>query len=322
MTESVLHPQRTSRQAASGGRSPRGDARRHRRLQAPGLPWILPALVLGIGLIYYCIGYTGFISLLDWDGLSPEPEWVGVHNYIAIFQDPVFWKAASHTVLFFIVTFGLQTFLGLVFAVMMHSKIRLGVLYKIIVFVPVVLAPAIMAPVFRQMFAANGQFNWLLDHIGLGFLAQPWIGQESTALPVIMVITIWQWTGLTFVLYFAAMSQIDQSMIEAARIDGAGNVRTLISIIWPSVRGTTVALAILSAIGALKTFDVPWLVTIAGPNNATQFLGTYIYQTTIQLAHAGYGAALSIILLVVALVMAIIFQTAGRERTREKKGAR
>jgi len=270
--------------------------------------------VLGIGLIYYCIGYTGFISLLNWDGLSPEPEWVALHNYVRIFQDPVFWKAVWHTAVFFVVTFGLQTLLGLVFAVMMHSKIRLGVLYKVIVFVPVVLAPAIMAPVFRQLFAANGQFNWLLEHIGLGFLAQPWIGQESTALPVIMAITIWQWTGLTFVLYFAAMSQIDQSMIEAARIDGAGNLRTLVSIIWPSVRGTTVALAILSAIGALKTFDVPWLVTIAGPNNATQFLGTYIYQMTIQLDHVGYAAALSIILLVVALVMAITFQTVGRDR--------
>jgi ABC-type sugar transport system permease subunit len=307
---------------ATGDRLPRGAGRRPRRLQAPGLPWIIPALVLGIGLIYYCIGYTGFISLLNWDGLSPEPEWIGLHNYVRIAQDPVFWKAVSHTVIFFIVTFGLQTLFGLVFAVMMHSRIRLGIVYKVIVFVPVVLAPAIMAPVFRQLFAANGQFNWLLEHVGLGFLAQPWIGQESTALPVIMAITIWQWTGLTFVLYFAAMSQVDQSMTEAARIDGAGNVRTLVSIIWPSLRGTTVALAILSAIGALKTFDVPWLVTIAGPNNATQFLGTYIYQTTIQLAHAGYGAALSVILLVVALVMAIIFQTVGRERTRVKDWAR
>ncbi|MEO8906453.1 MAG: sugar ABC transporter permease [Microbacteriaceae bacterium] len=291
-----------------------GRPRRGLHLKAPGLPWILPALVLSVGLIYYCIGYTGYISTLNWDGASPDPESVGMRNYSSIAIDPVFWKAVTHTVLFFVVTFAVQTVLGLVFAALMHSKIRLGVIYKVIIFVPVVLAPAIMAPVFRQLFAADGQFNWVLEHIGLGSLAQPWIGQESTALPVIMVITIWQWTGLTFVLYYAAMSQIDQSLIEAARIDGAGNIRVLASIIWPSVRGTTVALAILGAIGALKTFDVPWLVTIAGPNNATQFLGTYIYQMTIQLAHVGYGAALSIILLVVALVMAIVLQLVARER--------
>jgi len=295
-------------------------SRPRRRLTAPGLPWILPALVLSVGLIYYCIAYTGYISTLNWDGASPDKISVGAQNYLNIARDPIFWRAIWHTVAFFVVTFVVQTVLGVVFAVIMHSRIRLAVLYKVVVFVPVVLAPAIMAPVFRQIFAADGQLNWLLAHVGLGFLAQPWIGQESTALPVIMVITIWQWTGLTFVLYYAAMSQIDQSLLEAARIDGAGNLRTLVSIIWPSLRGTTVALAILGAIGALKTFDVPWLVTIAGPNNATQFLGTYIYQMTIQLAHVGYGAALSIVLLVIALAMAIVLQLVGREDGGERAG--
>jgi raffinose/stachyose/melibiose transport system permease protein len=285
-----------------------------RRLQAHGLPWILPALVLCVGLIYYCIAYTAVISTWNWDGVDPAPQLVGMRNYVRIFADPIFWATIRHTAVFFVVTFVVQTTLGLVFAVLLHSKVKLAVVYKVIVFIPVVLAPAIMAPVFRRMFAPDGQFNWLLEHIGLGALAQPWIGQESTALPVIMAITVWQWTGLTFVLYFAAMGQIDQSVIEAARMDGAGNLRTLISIIWPGVRGTTLAMGILSAIGALKTFDVPYLVTVGGPNYATEFMGTYIYRKTIAQSHVGYGAALSIILLVLALVMAIILQVRGRER--------
>jgi ABC-type sugar transport system permease subunit len=296
-----------SRSASGGGVS-------RRRLRPSGLPWILPALVLCVGLIYYCIGYTGLISTWNWDGIDPNPEEVGGRNYARIFADPIFWGAIGHTVVFFLVTFVVQTALGLIFAVLLHSKVRLGVVYKVIIFIPVVLAPAITAPVFRRMFAPDGQFNWVLAHIGLGSLQQPWIGQESTALPVIMAITIWQWTGLTFVLYFAAMGQIDQSVLEAARMDGAGNLRTIVSIIWPGVRGTTLAMAILSAIGALKTFDVPYLVTVGGPNYATEFLGTYIYRKTITQSHVGYGAALSIILLVLALVMAIILQVRGRER--------
>ena len=297
--------------AASGG-----GAQRRRRLQAPaGLPWILPALVLCVGLLYYCIGYTGVISTWNWDGIDPEPRVVGTGNYQRIFQDPIFWGAIQHTVVFFVITFAVQTVLGLLFAVLLHSQIRFANLYKVIVFIPVVLAPAITAPVFRRMFAPDGQFNWVLEHVGLGFLQQPWIGQDSTALPVIMAITVWQFTGITFVLYFAAMGQIDQSVIEAARMDGAGNIRTIVSIIWPSVRGTTLALAILGAIGALKTFDVPQLVTVGGPNYATEFLGTYIYRVTITQAHVGYGAALSVILLVLALVMAIILQVRGSEKT-------
>ena len=216
-----------------------------RRLQPLGLPWILPALVLCVGLIYYCIGTprssppgTGTASI-------PDPERVGAENYVRIAQDPIFWQTIRHTVVFFVVTFVVQTALGFFFAVLLHSKVKLAVVYKVIIFIPVVLAPAITAPVFRQIFAPDGQFNALLEFFGLGFLAQPWIGQESTALPVIMAITVWHWTGLTFVLYFAAMGQIDQSIIEAARIDGAGNFRTLVHIIWPGVRGTTLAMAIL-----------------------------------------------------------------------------
>ncbi len=284
-------------------------------LRPPGYLWLLPALVLSAGLIYYCIGYTGFISTLDWDGSSPDPSSVGFANYLQAFRDPVFWQAIWHTVVFFIVTFVAQTILGFLFAVLLHSRIHLKVLYKVIIFIPVVLAPAIMAPVFRQIFAADGQFNWILEHIGLGALAQPWLAQSSTALPVVMAITIWEWTGLNFVLYYAGMSQIDTEVLEAARMDGAGNIRTLVSIIWPGVRGTTVAIAMLSAIGALKTFDVPYLVTIAGPNHATEFLGTLIYRESIPLAAVGYGAAISILLLVLALVMAIILQLRGSERS-------
>lgn len=275
---------------------------------ASGLPWILPALVLCVGLIYYCIGYTGLISTWKWDGVSPNPVHVGLGNYAMLLHDPLFWGAVRHTVIFFVVTFTVQTFLGLAFAVLLHSRIRLAVVYKVIIFVPVVLAPAIMAPVFRSMLAPEGQFNQVLDAVGLGSLAQPWIGQTSTALPALMAITVWQFTGFTFVLYYAAMSQIDDSVVEAARLDGAGNFRVITAIVWPSVAGTTFALATLSVIGALKTFDIPYLVTAAGPNYATNFFGTYIYNQIITLDNVGYGAALSIVLLVVAVVFGVVLQ--------------
>lgn len=282
----------------------------------------MPALVLSVGLIYYCIGYTGYISTLDWNGTSPDPTHVGGANYVRVFHDPVFWLAIKHTIISFVVTFVIQTVLGIVFASLLHSRIWLSGIYKVVLFVPVVLAPAIMAPVFRQIFANDGQFNWVLTHIGLGALAQPWLAQSSTALAVIMSITIWQWTGMTFILYYAAMGQIEPEILEASEIDGAGNIRKLVSIIWPSIRGTTIALATLSAIGALKTFDIPYLVTVGGPNFATEFLGTLIYRESIPLGAVGYGAALSVMLLVLALIMAIFLNVRGRERDSSGKSAR
>jgi raffinose/stachyose/melibiose transport system permease protein len=301
-------------QPAASGTRPR---RRSRGLRQPsGLPWIAPAFVLVVGIIYYCIFYTGYISTLNWNGTSPNPQHIGWGNYTMAFHDPVFWDTIRHTIVFFVITFCVQTAIGFTFAALLHSKVKLAGLYKVIIFTPVVLAPAVMAPVFREIFSATGQFNTVLDHIGLGSLAQPWLAQSSTALPVIMAITIWEFTGVTFVLYFAAMTQIDPEMIEASRIDGASNFKVLTRIVWPNCRGTTYALGILSVIGALKTFDVPYLVTVGGPNYATEFLGTFIYRISIPQAEVGYGAALSILLLVLALAGAIVFGIRGTRRMK------
>ncbi len=298
--------------AAADRAEPKGRQRGPRR--PSGLPWILPAFVFVVGLIYYCIGYTGYISTLSWDGVSPSPRHAGLANYAQLFHDPVFWDSIRHTIYFFAVTFCVQTAIGFTFAALLHSKVKLPNVYKVIIFVPVVLAPATMAPIFRQIFSANGQFNSILQAVGLGSLAHPWLAQPGTALAVIMAITVWEWTGVTFILYFAAMTQIDKEVIEAARIDGASNLVVLRRIVWPSARGTTTALAMLSVIGALKTFDVPYLVTLGGPNYATEFLGTFIYRISIPQAEVGYGAALSIMLLILALAGALAFGIRGTRR--------
>ncbi len=131
---------------------------------------------------------------------------------------------------------------------------------------------------------------------------------------IVMSVAIWQSTGIVFVLYYAAMSQIDNEVLEAARLDGASDFRLLASIVWPGVRGTTLAIAILTAIGSLKTFDIPFLITQGGPTYSTEFLGTQIYRVSVALSQVGYGAAISIVLLALALAMAIILNIGGRER--------
>ncbi len=282
-----------------------------------GLPWILPAFIFVAGLIYYSVGYTVYISTLEWDGLSPTAIAVGLGNYTDMLADPVFWASLRHTAVFWVVTFVVQTFLGFTLAAIMHSRVRLATLHKVIIFIPTVLAPATMAPVFRLFFADDGMVNNLLRAVGLDSLAHPWLADASTALTVIMMITIWQWTGLWFILYYAAMSQIEPEVIEAARLDRAGNLRTLWYIVWPACRGTTVSLAMLSFIGALKTFDVPYLVTTGGPYHSTEFLGTYIYRQGIRQAHIGYAASISIVLLVLAIAGAIIIGRANRRKVGE-----
>ncbi|MEZ0493364.1 carbohydrate ABC transporter permease [Kineococcus sp. TBRC 1896] len=304
MTTTVPGTVTTARTGAPGRR--RGVRR------SPGLPWILPALLFSAGLLYYCIGYTGYLSTLDWDGASPLQERVGADNFVRMVQDPVFWGALRNTAIFFVVTFAVQVALGIVFASLLHSRLWFRTVYKVLIFVPVVLSTATVAPVFRQIYAPDGALNELLGGLGLGALTQTWLASGPAALAIVISIQVWQSTGVVFVLYFAAIGQIEPDVVEAARLDGAGDLRVLVSIVWPGVRGTTIAIAILSAIGSLKTFDVPFLVTGGGPSYATEFLGTMIYRVSVAFSDVGYGAALSIVLLLLALVAAITINVGGR----------
>lgn len=147
---------------------------------------------------------------------------------------------------------------------------------------------------------------------GLDALAQLWLASETMALIIVISVQIWQSTGVVFVLYYAAIGQIEHSVIEAARMDGAGDFRIITSIVWPGVRGTTLAIAILSAIGSLKTFDIPFLITGGGPSYATEFLSTLIYRVSVAFSDVGYGAAISIVLLALAIGAAIIINAGGR----------
>ena len=233
-----------------------------------------------------------------------------------LLSDPVFWSSLWHTVVFFVISFSVQVVLGIVLATLLHSRLYLKTFFKILIFIPVVLATATVAPVFRQIYAPDGTLNGVLGAVGLGGLEQTWLANGTTALFIVITVQIWQSTGVVFVLYYAAMGQIELDILEAARLDGAGNLRIIRSIVWPGVRGTTIAIAILTAIGSLKTFDIPFLITSGGPSYATEFLGTQIYRVSISFAQVGYGAALSMVLLVLALGAAVIINVSGRRGGR------
>lgn len=270
--------------------------------------YVVPVFVFMIGLIYYTIAYTLYTSLFEWDGISPERTFVGLSNYAAILQDPVFYTALKNTVIFMVLAISVQMFLGLFMALLLRAPlVRLKSFYKSVFFLPTVLAPAIISFVFRHIYeAGDGELNALLEAVGLGFLTMGWLSDPDVALYSLTAINIWQWTGFSFIMYFAALTTMDQSVVEAARIDGARSFQVVWHIIFPLLRPTHFSLVILGVIGALKTFDIVWLTTGGGPGRATEFLTTYIYKETILEYQAGYSSALSMILLATALLVTAI----------------
>jgi raffinose/stachyose/melibiose transport system permease protein len=288
----------------------RGSRTRERPSVATSRAWLgrylflLPATAIVVGVVYYSVGFTVWASAMDWDGISPDARFVGLGNYARAFGDPAFWGTLAHTALFSLVI-PIQMALGLAFAVALHSRVLLGPLYKVILFLPVVLSPAVMAPVFRRIFDAEGPLNQGLEAVGLGNLAHPWLADPSTALAVVMLVNVWQWTGFSFMLYHAGLTQIDQSIFDAARLDGAGNLAMVRHIVVPMLSGTHLTLAVLGVIGAFKTFDVVFLITGGGPAGSTEFLSTYIYKQAIGRFDMGYASALSILLLVISVAIAV-----------------
>lgn len=307
-----LRPAGSPEETRAGGRSRRKPAS---RLIPGGFVWILPGLIISVGLIYYSIIYSGYLSFFDWGGGRARMIPVGFDNYVEALTNPVFWTAIRNTVIYFVAVFVVQVVGGVLFSAAMHSKILFANVYKVIIIIPVVVAPATLAPAHLQVWQTNGTFNQILESIGLGFLVQGWLGQSTTSLLVVTLVGCWGSIGFGFILYFAGMAQIDPEMLEAARIDGAGNLRILFSIVLPNLKAITISLAILNFITALKLFDNVWLITQGGPAHSSEFLGTMIYaETAGSSRNLGYAAALSVILLLIAVVTSVVIQSRSRER--------
>ena len=268
--------------------------------------YVLPALALIAVTALYSIVANVVYSTWDWSGISDSHVGVGLRNYADLFHDRVFWKAIANTLVFGVATVSLQMVLGFSLAVLVRTRARGRGVLRTLLFVPVVISPAIIATSFRVLLTPDGAFNQMLRGLGMTGFDHGWLTDPKTALATIIAINVWQYTGYSFVIYDAAISQIEPSIIEAARLDGLGALGMAIRIVAPLVKGSHMVLVILGLISALKTFDVVFLTTGGGPGVETEFLSTYIYRQVISQFHAGYGAALSVVLVAVAMVFAVL----------------
>jgi raffinose/stachyose/melibiose transport system permease protein len=268
--------------------------------------YVLPIVVLAGGLLYYSIGFAVYASLTDWNGLT-KMDFIGLQNYIDLFDDRTFYIALRNTAIFMIGSVALQAVLGLLVAVIAKERIPGSNFFKAVFFLPIAMAPAIIATVFKFMFEANyGSLNETLRFLGLLGPTDniQWLGADLGVLSII-VIGVFSWMGFSMMVYFAGLMSIPDELYEAAEIDGAGWWRRLFSITIPSLRGTTSVLVTLGIVGSLKTFDIVWLTTQGGPGVSTNLLSTFLYQERLN-REAGYSSAIGVFILVTAFVLAVI----------------
>lgn len=280
--------------------------RPRRRVSLSSYLYLVPALILVVGVVHIGIVANITYSTLDWNGISPNGKPVGADNYLKLLNDPTFWVSLRNTLVFAVATIALQMIFGFALAVLVRTRAVLRGLLRTLAFVPVVLAPAVVATSFRFLLTPDGSINGLLSAVTGQTIEQPWLADPSTALLMIVLINVWQYTGYSFLIYDAAMGQIDNSVIEATRIDGASTWQLLRLVVAPLLSGSHLVLIVLGVISALKTFDLVYLTTAGGPGTTTQVLTGYIYKQVIDQFHAGYGAALSVALVAIALVFSVL----------------
>jgi ABC-type sugar transport system permease subunit len=247
-----------------------------------------------------------FFSLTDWDGLSPTYNIVGLQNYLDMVDDPVIATALKNNVIWTVVTLTVPLVVGLALAMLLNGKVRGKPFLRLVFYTPAVLPLVAIASIWGWLYNPQyGAINEFLRLIGLGQLAQPWLGQDSTALAAVMVPAIWVRVGFPMLLYLAALQGISAEMYEAATVDGATKSQQFWHITMPSLRPAHYIVLALSLIDSFKVFDLIYATTYGGPGTATQVMGTWMYANVFQYYLAGYGTAIAVVVTVIAIVVSI-----------------
>jgi raffinose/stachyose/melibiose transport system permease protein len=279
--------------------------------------YVLPAVFLSLLLIYYCIGFTFVSSFTDWDGMSSTMKFIGLNNYIRLFQDKTFFTAIRNNLVFFVGTIFTQAALGLFLAVLLKQKLPGSNVFKAVFFLPISMAPAIIAAIFRIILNPTlGELNNFLRFLHLDFLAVAWLGDPRFALLSIIIVNIFQWMGFSMITYYASLMALPEDIYEAAITDGAGFWRTLFLITIPMLKPTTNVLIILGIVGSLKTFDIVMLLTRGGPGRSTAFLNTYLYENALNNFKGGYAASIGMMILLIAFIMSFLQITLSNKKEK------
>jgi multiple sugar transport system permease protein len=283
-----------------------------RREAATAWAFISPAVLIIIGLSIIPVFWSLLLSFQANDLVTPS-RWVGLENYDALVQDPNFGQAVRNTLLYTVLYVPLSIVFGLALALVLNQRIRLVGLYRTLMFIPFVVSATAQGVLFS--FILDPQFgaaNSLLHRLGLstqGFLTDP-----SQALLVLVGITLWSGTGFCVVVYLAALQEVPPSLVEAARLDGAGRWQVLRHVVLPTLRPITVFLLLWQAINALQVFDLVYVTTKGGPLGSTTVIVYFVWQQAFKTFTAGYGAAAAYVVAVALFVIAVLLRVTRRRR--------
>jgi len=270
--------------------------------------YILPGLLLITVLIFIPLILSAYYGLMKWDGIGAM-EFIGLENYINAIQDAKFWESAFHS--FLLALFStLSLVIYLAISIILASKIKGADILRKLYLIPMLLSSVAIAQLWIKIFnPTNGMLNSIL--LGIGVENPPaWLAEPSIVLYAIFIPILWQYAGFYILIYYAALKNIPESLIEAARIDGATPFQVAYKIKLPLIMGVVKITIVLAIVGSLKYFDLIYVMTGGGPNGASEVMASYMYKLAFASNDFGYGSAIGFLLLIITLIVTVIVRKA------------
>ena len=274
--------------------------------QLVGLYFVLPALLLYAIFFLYPFFRTIYLSMTEWNGVV-TPVFTGLENYKRLLSDSQMWSSLGNNVIWVVLGTAAPIIIGLFLSVVLWSGARGSLFFRTIYFLPVVVSPVIIGVIWNWIYnPLFGILNRTLRDIGLGNLAKGWLGEPSTALYAVMITAIWSYIGFCVVVLYSGLQKVDSQLVDAAKIDGANAWTRFRHVIIPQISSVLTMVLVYTVIGGFNVFDLVWIMTRGGPANASEVIATYTYGKAFQENEVGYGAALSMVMTIIALIAAII----------------
>lgn len=273
--------------------------------------WVHVALFLGpilIIVLLLCgmIAWTVAVSMDKWVGMAPVWNFYGLENYATLFKMQRFWDALKNNLIWMVVFIIPSALLGLLLAYGLTLSGRAEALFRPLFLYPLALSFVVTGTLWAWMYDPEvGVINNIMKGFGLGSLAQPWIADPRQATYCLIAAAVWQYTGFAMTLYLAAIRDIPVEIFDAAKVDGASAAQIFRHVVVPNVTQATMVTIGMLTIFSLKVFDLVWVITFGGPGTSTEVLGFFMFIATYRQAFVGLGAAISVIILILAIVVVV-----------------
>jgi len=289
-----------------------------RRRAWAGRLFVAPNLTAVAVFMLFPLGFSLYMSFQKWDVFRP-PKFVGLKNFEELFtSDPLFLIAIRNTVIFTLGTVVPTVLVSLVVAGVLNRKVKGIGIFRTIVFLPLAISSVVMAVVWQFVFNTdNGLLNIMLGWIGIGPV--PWLVEPRWAMVSLCIVSVWRSVPFATVILLAAMQGVPETVYEAAKIDGAGEIRQFAFITVPLIRGAMSFVVVISIIHAFQAFDMVYVLNGAngGPETATYVLGIMLFQHAFSFLEFGYASALAWVMFAILLVVTVLQLRLTRQRSLE-----